>query len=84
MKSFWKQAVNGKSKEERLEERRHRLFGKLAEIARDEDFNVTQDDLEYYIGQSVEKLIEENPDNDAVQILEKLLDSFAEKGNKED
>ena len=75
---------DGKSKEERLEERRHRLFGKLAEIARDEDFNVTQDDLEYYIGQSVEKLIEENPDNDAVQILEKLLDSFAEKGNKED
>ena len=75
---------DGKSKEERLEERRHRLFGKLAEIAKDEDFDVTQDDLEYYIGQSVEKLIEENPDDDAVQILEKLLDSFAEKENKED
>lgn len=70
---------DGKTKEKRLEERRHRLFGKLAEIAKDENFEVTQDDLEYYIGQSVEKLIDENPKDDAVQILEKLLDSFAEK-----
>lgn len=69
----------GKTKEERLEKRRHHLFGKLAEIAKDEKFEVTQDDLEYYIGQSVEKLIQDNPEDDAAQILEKLLENFKEK-----
>ena len=34
--------------------------------------------------EALAELIEENPGDDSVRILEKLLDSFAEKQNKED
>ncbi|MEF9919099.1 MAG: hypothetical protein RR790_07535 [Eubacterium sp.] len=68
----------GKTKEMRIVEKIHRLFEKLSEIAKEENFEVSQDDLEYYIGRSVSQLINQHPKADQVQILEKLLDDFTE------
>jgi len=58
------------------ESKRHQLFDRLSEIAREEGFNISTDDLLYYIGKAVLVIIKENPDDDEAQVFKKLVKSF--------
>jgi hypothetical protein len=61
---------------DREESKRHSLFDRLSEIAREEGFNISTDDLLYYIGKAVLVIIKENPDYDEAQVFEELVKSF--------
>lgn len=58
------------------EMKRHKLFHKLAELARDDGFDISTDDLLYYIGKAVLVIIAEHPDYNDIQIMDAVLDSF--------
>lgn len=58
------------------ETKRHQLFERLAELAREEGFNISTDDLLYFIGKAVLVIIEENPDYSETQVFNAVLKSF--------
>ncbi|WKY46502.1 hypothetical protein Q5O24_08895 [Eubacteriaceae bacterium ES3] len=60
------------------ESKRHHLFERLSEIAREEGFDISTDDLLYFIGKAVLVIIKENPEYDEVQIFDELVSSFKE------
>ncbi|MBC3889840.1 hypothetical protein GH810_16165 [Acetobacterium paludosum] len=56
--------------------KRHRLFEHLAKLAQEDGFNISTDDLLYFIGKAVLVIIVEHPDFDETQIFNAVLDSF--------
>lgn len=68
------------NQEERIlsqdETKRHRLFEHLAELAREDGFDISTDDLLYFIGKAVLVSIAEHPDYDETQIFDSVLNSF--------
>ncbi|KNZ40442.1 hypothetical protein [Acetobacterium bakii] len=60
----------------RDEAKRHKIFNRLAELARDDGFDISTDDLLYYIGKSVMVIIKEHPEYEDAQIFDAILNSF--------
>ncbi len=60
----------------REETKRHKLFEKLAELAKEDGFNISTDDLLYFIGKAVLVIIKEHPDYDETQIFDEILKTF--------
>ena len=69
-----------KTQKERIltheENKRHRLFQKLAEWAREDGFDISTDDLLYFIGKAVLAVIAEHPDYDEKQIFETVVNDY--------
>lgn len=60
----------------RDEMKRQKLFNRLSKLARDDGFDISTDDLLYFIGKAVMVIIKEHPDYNDTQILEAILKSF--------
>jgi len=60
----------------RDEMKRQRLFNRLAKLAREDGFDISTDDLLYYVGKAVMVTIKEDPECTETQIMEALLKSF--------
>jgi len=60
----------------RDEMKRHKLFNRLAELARDDGFDISTDDLLYFIGKAVMVVIKEHPDYNENQTFETILKCF--------
>ncbi|AFA48681.1 hypothetical protein [Acetobacterium woodii] len=61
---------------DREEAKRHKLFEKLAELAKEDGFDISTDDLLYFIGKAVLVEIKEHPDYDETQIFDEILKTF--------
>ncbi|MGV8907151.1 MAG: hypothetical protein ACOH15_11195 [Acetobacterium sp.] len=60
----------------RDEMKRQKLFDRLAQLARDDGFDISTDDLLYYVGKAAMVTIKEDPECTETQIMEALLKSF--------
>lgn len=60
----------------REEMKRHKLFDRLAKIAREDGFDISTDDLLYFIGKAVLVIITEHPEYNEIQILDEVICSF--------
>lgn len=60
----------------REEAKRHKLFEKLAELAKEDGFDISTDDLLYFIGKAVLVIIKEHSDYDETQIFDEILKTF--------
>lgn len=60
----------------RDEMKRQKLFNRLASLAREDGFDISTDDLLYFIGKAVMVVIKEHPDYNDTKILEAILKSF--------
>ncbi|MGL4606723.1 MAG: hypothetical protein ACRCU3_04595 [Eubacteriaceae bacterium] len=58
------------------EVKRHKLFERLAKLAVEDGFNISVDDLLYYIGKAVLVIIAEHPEYNEIEILDEILNSF--------
>jgi MoaA/NifB/PqqE/SkfB family radical SAM enzyme len=56
--------------------KRHRLFERFAIIAREDGFDITTDDLLYFVGKAVLVIIAEHPDYDAMEIFDEVVKEF--------
>lgn len=63
----------------RDEMKRQKLFNRLSQLARDDGFDISTDDLLFYIGKAVLVVIKEHPEYNETQILEIILKSFKEE-----
>ncbi|MDD4690896.1 hypothetical protein [Eubacterium aggregans] len=68
---------DGKSEETRLGEKRKKLFKKLAELAVDDGYDLTADDLEYYVGEEIREILKKDPKASPGQIIRTLIDKLS-------
>ncbi len=66
----------GTSPEKRMAQRRHRLFERLAQLGQEDGFDVSADDLEYYLGVEIRAMLKAQPDATPGQIIAALLNEF--------
>lgn len=71
---------NGETPKEHIltheEMKRHKLFDRLADLARDDGFDISTEDLLYFIGKAVEVIMAEHPEYNDIQIIDAVLNSF--------
>lgn len=60
----------------RDEIKRQKLFSRLAELARADGFDISTDDLLYYIGKAVMVVIKEHPDYTESSVFDAVLGQF--------
>ncbi|WP_373484054.1 hypothetical protein [Acetobacterium sp.] len=80
VRKFNTMTTGKKTQKERIltheENKRHRLFQKLAAWAQEDGFDISPDDLLYFIGKAVLAVIAEHPDYDENQIFESIVNDF--------
>lgn len=58
------------------ESKRHHLFKRLAELAKEDGFDISTDDLLYFVGKAVLVTITEHPDYNETQTFNEILKAF--------
>jgi len=56
--------------------KRHRLFERFALLGQEDGFDITADDLLYFVGKAVLVVITEHPDYNAMEIFDEVVKEF--------